>query len=47
MGGDPGRSDRIEIGFIIAAMYDVIETGSSGEPVDRDVEDVIGFIAAN
>ena len=42
--GDASRSDGIEIGFIIAAMLDVIDTGSPGEQVQRDVEDMVRFV---
>jgi hypothetical protein len=42
--GNAGRSESIQIGFVVAPMLDVIQAGSPGEQVKCDVEDVVGFV---
>ena len=42
--GDTFGSKGIEIGFVIASVFDVIKACPTGEQVKGNVEDVIRFV---
>jgi hypothetical protein len=41
--GNALSSQGIEIRFIVASQFEMLQAGSSGEPVESNVEDMIGF----
>ncbi len=42
--GNPLGSHGVEIGFVAASIFEVLEAVAAGEQVHRDVEDMIGFV---
>ena len=41
---DPLRADRVQIGFVVAEQFQMIQTCPAGQPVVRDVHHVIALV---
>ena len=42
--GDASGAQGVEVDLVVAEDFDVLEALSTGEDVERDVEDVVGFV---
>src|SRR3954462_201247 len=42
--GDASGAERAEVGLVVAAELDMFEASPAGEEVERDVQDVVGFV---